>query len=326
MVIADLGAADAGGDGAAVTGRPLALLAVGAAVGAAVAAVGLLGPRRRAPAVPAEAAATVNGVAITRATYQAAVTAVAGDRRDGAADPALRRRVLDRLIEEELLVQRGLALGLVRLDPRVRADLVTAVLAQIDGEAELAPGPDEAALAALHAAEPERFQRAPRLTVTAAWFDGGDGEARATAARAGVTDDASWAAVRAGADRAPIVVPVGAVPPGGLLDVLGPTATRAALALPIGGVSAPVVTAGGTWLLRVEAHDPGGARALAEVRPQVEAEWRRRVGDRRLRTVLDDERRAARIAIARELATVGDDDGGERGADVDEVPGLGGAR
>ncbi len=299
-----------------MSARPLALLGVGAVLGAAVAAFGLMRPRSGSAPVPADAAAMVNGVAIPRATYHAALAAVAGDRRDGAADPALHRGVLDRLIEEELLVQRGLALGLVRLDPRVRSDLIAAVLAEIDGQAELEPAPDEATLTALHAAEPARFGRSPRLTVSAAWFAGGDGEARAAAARRRVTDDASWTAVRSGADRSPVIVPSSAVPAGGLLDVLGPTATRAALTLPVGTVSDPVVTSGGTWLIRVEARDDGGVRDLAEVRPEVEAEWRRRVGDRHLRATLDDERRAASVAIATDLRRA-DGRGGDRRADAD---------
>ena len=40
------------------------------------------------------------------------------------------QRVLDRMIDEELLGQRGLDLGLVRADRRVRADLVSAVIAK----------------------------------------------------------------------------------------------------------------------------------------------------------------------------------------------------
>ncbi|MBK9035619.1 MAG: peptidyl-prolyl cis-trans isomerase [Myxococcales bacterium] len=306
-----------------MTARPLVLLALGAAAGASVAVLGLVAPHRRAPTVPADAAALVNGVPISRATYQAALAAVADDRRDGAADPALRARVLDRLIEEELLVQRGLALGLVRLDPRVRADLVAAVLAEIDGAAELGPPPDDAALAALHAAEPGRFSRAPRVTVTTAWFAGVDGAARAAAGRATVTDEVSWAAVRAGADRPAVVVPTGAVPAGGLLDVLGPTAARAALTLAVGEVSAPVVTSGGCWLVRLEARADGGVRALAEVRPEVQAEYWRQAGDRRLRATLDDERRAARVVIAPDVAR-GDGVAAAPAAvaagDTDEVP------
>ena len=301
-----------------MSARPLWLLGVGAAVGAALAALGLArGPQPASP-MPPDAVAVVNGAPIARATYAAALAAVAGDRRDGAVDPAVRQRVLDRLIEEELLVQRGLALGLARLDPRVRADLVAAVLGEVVADAALAPAPAAGELAALHDAEPERFRRAPRVTVTTAWFAGADGEARAAAARATIGDDAGWAALRADSARPTVVVPTGAVPAGALLDVLGPTATRAALTLPVGAISAPVVTSGGAWLVRVEARDDGGVAALAEAQPEVLAEWRKREGDRRLRELLDDERRAARIqlapnALAAPVAAPAE-------ADVDEVP------
>lgn len=281
-----------------MSARPIWFLGAGAALGAALAAVGLAGGVRPAPRVPADAVATVNGVPIARATYAAALAAVAGDRKDGALDPEVRQRVLDRLIEEELLVQRGLALGLARLDPRVRADLVAAVLGQVTADAALVAPPALTELAALRDAEPERFRRAPRTVVTTAWFAGADGEARAAAARAALVDDASWTRLRADGDRPTVVVPTGAVPAGALVDVVGPTATRAALTLPVGTISPPIVTSGGAWLLRVEARDDGGVAALAEARPAVEAEWRKRLGDQRLRELLDDERRAARIQLA----------------------------
>jgi hypothetical protein len=79
------------------------------------------------------------------------------------------------------------------------------------------------------------------------------------------------------------------------------------------------VTAGGAWLLRVEARDDGGVAALADVGAEVEAEWRRRQGDRRLREVLDDERREARVVLARDLEPVGAGEA-EHVVDVDEVP------
>jgi hypothetical protein len=275
-----------------VSARPLWLLGVGAAVIAALAALGLArGPQPASP-MPPDAVAVVNGAPIARATYAAALAAVAGDRRDGAVDPAVRQRVLDRLIEEELLVQRGLALGLARLDPRVRADLVAAVLGEVVADAALAPAPAAGELAALHVAEPERFRRAPRVTVTTAWFAGADGEARAAAARATIGELAGAVGRRrrptVGADRR------GA---GGRAGVVGPTATRAVLTLPVGATAADR-DLGRRLATAVEARDDGGVAALAEARPAVEAEWRKRLGDQRLRELLADERRAARIQLA----------------------------
>src|SRR5205085_9008771 len=65
---------------------------------------------------------------------QRALDALVTDRRTPLAE-ADQRRVLDRLIDEELLVQRGLDLGLVRRDRRVRSDIVASVVESVVAEA-----------------------------------------------------------------------------------------------------------------------------------------------------------------------------------------------
>ena len=114
--------------------RPIALLSVGALLGLAAAAAGLLAQTRAASEIPDGAVAAVNGAAVRRADFERAVEALASDRR-GAIDDADRRHVLDRLVDEELLVQRAIELGLVRQDRRVRGDLVTAVIESVTADA-----------------------------------------------------------------------------------------------------------------------------------------------------------------------------------------------
>src|SRR6266446_3398750 len=112
------------------------LLALGALSGIAVAASGLLrnGLDNRS-ALPSGAVARINGQIIRVADYERVVAGLADDRRDGI-DDAQRRRVLDRLIDEELLIQRGLELGFARQDRKVRADLTAAVIASVLTEHE----------------------------------------------------------------------------------------------------------------------------------------------------------------------------------------------
>src|SRR5262244_135331 len=107
--------------------RPLVLLALGALTGAGVAAAGLLSASARNGALPSGVVALVNREPIRTDDYLRTVQALANDKRDALTDDD-RRRVLDRLIEEELLVQRGLALGLARQDRRVRSDLTSTVI------------------------------------------------------------------------------------------------------------------------------------------------------------------------------------------------------
>ena len=110
--------------------RSSTLLALGSTLGLLFAAGSLLASGRNGGrALPADTVARINGVPIRAEEYRRALDAVAGDRRD-EPDEALRRHVLDRLIDEELLVQRGLELGLARVDPRVRRELATAVVAE----------------------------------------------------------------------------------------------------------------------------------------------------------------------------------------------------
>ena len=112
--------------------RPLAWLAAGAAAGVAVAAWGLLGTDARSAGLPD----SVNGTLLYMDDYRRLVEGVESDTREPAS-PELRRRVLDRMIEEELLVQRGVELGLVESDRRVRADITQAMIQSIVVETDV---------------------------------------------------------------------------------------------------------------------------------------------------------------------------------------------
>jgi hypothetical protein len=85
------------------------------------------------------------------------------------------------------------------------------------------------------------------------------------------------------------------LPQAKLRDYLGEAATTALGRLPVGGVwSAPT---GRPSFLVVE-RTPGKDPALVEVRQQVLAEYIRQAGDRELRAMLDERRKAAVIRIA----------------------------
>ena len=114
--------------------RPRVLLGIGAALGLALAALDLVGARHDAASLPDGAIAVVDGVPIPTSDYERALAALSADRRS-ALDDDDRRRVLDRLVDEELLVQKGLDLGLPRRDRRVRSDIVASVVESVVAEA-----------------------------------------------------------------------------------------------------------------------------------------------------------------------------------------------
>jgi len=284
--------------------RGSVLLAIGAGAGVALAATGLVASSvTRGRGLPPGAVARVNGALVRGDDYTRSLDALERDRRAGR-EPADRRLVLDRLIDEELLVQRGLELGLARQDARVRRDLTAAVIDAVVTEHEDGTPPD-AELEAFYRRERDFFARPGRLRVRQLWCradtaaDAPSAEARARAAAASLRAGEDFAGVRARLGDPEIApLPDALLSPAKLLDHLGPTALRAALELEAGAVSDPVRSATGYHVLQVIEREAEWVPPREEVADEVVAEYRRRRGERALRAYLDALRARAQVEIA----------------------------
>lgn len=296
---------DASGESAAPR-RALLWLALGCAAGVALSAWGLLADAP-SQALPESAVARVNGALIRTDAYHRLVAALAADLR-GPVTPELRRRVLDRMIEEELLVQRGLELGLAASDRRVRADLSSAVIRSVVVEAE-DESPGEGALRRFYRKQAAFFTRPGRFRVAQIYFrapaPGGAGEEaarrRAERARARIAEGEDFESLRAAGDAEVSPLPDALLPPAKLRDYLGPTALQAVMALAPGETSAPLRGAGGFRIFRLLQREPPRLPPFEEIREQVQAEWRRRAGDEALRRYLDELRERAEVAVRPQL-------------------------
>lgn len=282
--------------------RAVAWLALGAAAGLVCAALGLVDPGERRGGLPEGAAAVVNGVAIRVEEVERALRALESDRREPLGDGE-RRHVLERLVDEELLVQRGLELGLAQRDRRVRGDLVAAVIESVVAEADGAE-PDAAEVAAFYDANAAYFAQSDRLWLEQVLVRGpparSDDEARERAALAAERLRAGdpIEQVRAQLGDAPVApLPADLLPLAKLVEYLGPSAARAGLALEPGGVSEPVRSAAGFQVLRLVERAAGATPPLAEVEEQVREELRRRAGDRALRAYLGELRERAELRL-----------------------------
>ncbi|MBI2389302.1 MAG: peptidyl-prolyl cis-trans isomerase [Deltaproteobacteria bacterium] len=266
-------------------------LACGAAIGLGLAAHGML--RGPTSPVPPGVVAMVGDVPITTEEYARALAAVASDRRN-APDRALQRHVLDRLIDEELLVQAALQSGLAVRDPALRGQIASAMI-----DAVLGPraAPTEEELRAHYTANTSLFARNGRVRVEALWFDKGDTRARAAAARARllagqpVTD----------ADPPALVAPTASIPQVKLTDYLGPVVAQAVATTPVGGVTEAIEASGGRWVVRVLERKDGEVPAFEVVREQVLADLRRARDDEALRRWLDRRRLDTRVAVREPL-------------------------
>jgi hypothetical protein len=141
------------------------VLAGGMLVGAALAVFYIV----RVPAsaeLTTDAVAWVNDRPIPRASYESALQAVAGDRKGGTLREDDRERVLQRLIDQELLIDRAIELGLHERDPQIRNQLSTAMIdflvRRVEDEAMAV---DEAELRAFYDEQRFRFERSPQYRV-----------------------------------------------------------------------------------------------------------------------------------------------------------------
>jgi hypothetical protein len=244
----------------------------------------------------------VNDAVIRRDDFERALESVASDRRT-EIDDAQRRRVLDRLIDEELLVQHALRTGVLRSNPRVRSDLVAGVASVVTAEHDDAQ-PDDAALAAFYDAQRERFVEPGRMRVRQIFFpvaalgDAADAEARARAAVERLRAGEPFATLRDALGS-----PEGSPLPDTLLSVaelreyLGPTVTGTVLALALDAVSDPIRSGSGFHVVQVLERAPDAAPPLAEIRDKVVSDYRRVRSEAALRAYLDDLRRQADIEV-----------------------------
>jgi parvulin-like peptidyl-prolyl isomerase len=138
------------------TRRSMALMAGGALLGLAIAGYGLFTARgTRVGGVPAEAVALVNERQILRSDFMAQ-TEAQFSVPFAQATREQREKILADMIDEELMMQRGLELGLPSYDPEVRNALVAGVQLEVGAEV-LAERPTPEEMRAYYSSHKSRY-------------------------------------------------------------------------------------------------------------------------------------------------------------------------
>jgi peptidyl-prolyl cis-trans isomerase C len=275
---------------------------LGTLAGVALAASGLLRTTADVGALPSEAIAIVNGTAILKDDYNRIIGGVAGDRRERLTIDD-RKRILDRLIDEELLIQRALELRLADHDSRIRKDLTVAMIDAIAAPAaDLAPSDDE--LRQFYRDNAVLFSQADHARARQIWCrvptlaEAGPAHARATEAARRLRAGEDFSNVRAAlGDTEVAPLPDALLPPAKLADYLGPTALRAILRLEPGEVTDPIRSSTGYHVLQLLERAAGAAPSFDDMKPQVLATYRKQAADQALRDYLEDLRDRADVRM-----------------------------
>lgn len=277
----------------------IALLISGALIGLLIAGADLVTEwSSSADKLPPGAIARVGSRAISQAEFERVARDLITDKRtQGDGD---RRFALQRIIEEELLVQRGIELGFPETAPGIRKALAAAVITQVIAEAEaLAPGSEE--LREFYDGDANFFTRLERWrvrwlrtteTVTATERRQAQAVHGRPVAACSIEDMTHSTNIHVVSE-----LPNKLLPFTKLMDYMGPTLARQVAQMQPGECTGPIFINDAYHVLFLEEYQPRQQPAFDEVRDVVEAEYIRRTGEKALLDYLKWLRNRAEIII-----------------------------
>ena len=233
--------------------------------------------------LPPGAIARVGSQLITQAGFERVARDLATDKRTPGDED--RNFALQRIIEEELLVQRGIELGFPETAPEIRKALAAAVITQVIAEAEaLAPSSEE--LREFYDGDANFFTQSERLQVR--WLRTTEavpavekGQAQAVHGRivaaCGIKDIPQSMHFDVVSE-----LPNKLLPLTKLMDYMGPTLARQATQIQPGECSEPIRINDAYHVLYLEAYQPRQRPEFNDIKDVVEAEYIRRAGEKAL--------------------------------------------
>ena len=261
-------------------------------VGVLAVLVGVTRERQRADLLPGEAA-RVNGHAIDSDTFQRTYAGFTQGLKRPIVD-ADRQTILNRLVDEEVMVQRAVALGLPEQDPTVRKQLVQAMIALALAQGASADPSDEE-LKAYIAANADLFRTRTRARIDAVFVRDNDSARRAAVAAALAKSD--WAGAKRAGEAAPVAVPDDFLFAAKIADYVGADAASAVLRLDVGQTTDFIPISGGAIVLKLVAAEGKGVASFEQIRAMALTRWRQERDSKALRDYIDGLRAQADIVM-----------------------------
>lgn len=265
------------------------LFLIAGVIGLGAAAISAIGAPDVA-AFGAGSAAVVDGRPIPKEAAVRAVEALRNDKRNAVTKDD-ERAALERLIDEELLVQRGVELGLAETDLGARKAIVQSML-QLAIAERAGDTPTEATLRTFHRENAGFFAPAARVQGSLVFVRAApDVAARIDRIRADLAKGAPAASL---GDPQALALPTTPLGPNELRTYLGAGLTASALKAKPGDIISQE-SEEGVRLLRIDGWYAAPSPQYEEVADEVRAEWDRRADERAVRDYLDRLKRRARI-------------------------------
>lgn len=251
---------------------PRWLLVFGLMLGTASTAFGLLNGFDQEELSP-QAVALINHRAISSDAWLRAVAAVASERHVPLTQED-KRHILDRLIDEELLVQHAIALRLPEQDARIRSQLVSEIMQATTAAAQNEL--DDAALRRFYQDNQDIFTEPIRLRIAVRRLDANGNSKEFQPS-----------------------VPNALLPPAKLQTYVGPVLTAKAMSLPVGVLSEPIGEE--RIVLTVLERRSAPLPSFEQVKEQVKNEARRRADETAVRTLLTELRADNKVTVRANL-------------------------
>jgi hypothetical protein len=273
----------------------------GALAGCVLAAIQILHDARIPVGFLPGIAARVNGREIDTASVDRTVAGL--DARLRNSEPEARRRVLSRMIDEELLVRHALDSGAAETDPEVRAALVRAAITRVNSEVASQPVP-ESELSAFYQSHRSAYASPAAYQVTPLYFESrefpetGEAQRRADAARAGIRAGQTVDALLRSADVLPFEPPGPLATVRTLANYFGSPLAGDLDRLHAGEATEPTAFGHGVLLLYVNRRVDGATPALTSIHDLVQADALREKQETAFGKLLASLRKSARIDIA----------------------------
>ena len=246
--------------------------------------------------------ATMRGGAVTQAQFDEALARVGHP-----VDVEARQRVLDFLIDEELLVLRAKSVGLIESDRTIRKALSRAVIDR-QVKAALANAPTERELRRFYDEHQALFTSGATIYLTQLFFNrAAFTEQGATGLSARERAEATRRALLAGEEPESYGDPLASPLPEALIPVsilhrkLGPTMATQVKTLRPGQVSEVIDSGGGYHVFIGRDFTPAALRPYDSIKDEVLSEYRRRARDHALEQKLRALWAQSTIRIARNL-------------------------